>query len=123
MKYTTFKCLAYELRQSVLDISGQKNEGRSRYVPNGRISPDVRLACAIRWFAGGSPYDIITTYGISHTDTFSSFWYVVEAVNRNPNFVISILKTMTHRGQLLKASLNKCQGLVLIVVPVRLTVY
>ena len=86
MKYTTFKCLANELRQSILDVSGQKNEGRSRYVPNGRISPDVRLACAIRWFAGGSPYDTMTTFGISHT-TFNSFWYVVAALNRHPNFV------------------------------------
>jgi hypothetical protein len=45
MKYTTFKRLANDLWQSILvDISGQKEEGRSRHVPNGRISPDVRLA-------------------------------------------------------------------------------
>jgi hypothetical protein len=54
-----------------MQASGQK--GTTRYVPNGPISPDhhVRLACAIRWFAGGSPYDIMTTYGIGHTDTIN----------------------------------------------------
>jgi hypothetical protein len=84
MKYTTFRRLANDLRQSILDVSGQKDGGQSRCVPNGRISPDVRLACAIRWFAGGSPYDIMTTFGIGHTDTFNSFWYVVEAINNIP---------------------------------------
>ena len=90
MKYTTFKRLANDLRQSIVNISGQKNGGQSRHGPNWRISPDVRLACrAIRWFTRGSPYDIMTTFGIGHTNTFNSFWYVVEAVNKHPNFVIS----------------------------------
>jgi hypothetical protein len=30
----------------------------------------------------------MTTYGISHTETINSIWFVVEAVNRNPNFNI-----------------------------------
>ena len=61
----------------------------ARYVPNGRISPDVRLACAIRWFAGGSAYDIMTTYGIGHSDTINSCWYVLDAINRQPSFDIA----------------------------------
>ena len=30
-------------------------------------SPDVRLACVIWWFVGGSGYDILTTYAIAQT--------------------------------------------------------
>jgi hypothetical protein len=84
MKNRTFLSLAKELCPYIMQASGQ--EGTARYVPNGPISPDVRLACAIHWFAGGSPYDIMTTYGIGHTDTINSCWYVVDAINRHPNF-------------------------------------
>jgi hypothetical protein len=59
MKYRTFLNLAKELCPSIMQASGQK--GTARYVPNGPISPDVLLACAICWFAGDSPYDIMTT--------------------------------------------------------------
>jgi hypothetical protein len=86
MKYHTFKRLAAELRPYIISASGKK--GTSSYIRNGPISPDVRLACAIRWFAGGSPYDMMTTYGIGHTDTINSYWYVVDAINRHPRFKI-----------------------------------
>ena len=86
MKYSTFVRLASVLRPYIIAASGKK--GTTRYIPNGPILPDVRLACAIRWFAGGSPYDIMTTYGIGHTDTMNSCWYVVDAINRHPSFTI-----------------------------------
>ena len=88
MKYSTFKRLAEELRPFIIKASGQKDVVRPGYPPNGRISPDVRLACAIRWFAGGSAYDLMTTFGIGHTDTINSFWYVVDAINGHPSFNI-----------------------------------
>jgi hypothetical protein len=81
MNYNTFKRLAVELCPFIKDASGQK--GTASYTPNGPFSPDVRLACAIRWFAGGSPYDIMTTYGgIGHTDTINSCLYVVDAIKQ-----------------------------------------
>jgi hypothetical protein len=46
------------------------------------------LACALRYFAGGSPYDIMTNYGISHSEMLDSVWYVVDAVNRTNGFDI-----------------------------------
>jgi hypothetical protein len=58
------------------------------YIPNGPISRNVRLACAIRWFAGGSTYDIMTTYGLGHTDTINSYWYVLDAINKDAGFNI-----------------------------------
>ena len=70
MKYNTFKRLANVLRPHVIAASGKK--GTTKLIPNGPIAPDVRLACAICWFAGGSAYDIMTTYGIGHTGTISS---------------------------------------------------
>jgi hypothetical protein len=36
-------------------------------VPNGTISTSVRLAVAIRYFAGGSPYDLCGFFGKSHS--------------------------------------------------------
>ena len=65
-------------------------------VPNGIISTSVRLACAIRYFAGGSPYDLMGKYGISHTEVLASIWYVVEATNTLPEFLFSIQQTRRH---------------------------
>ena len=56
--------------------------------PNGPITTSVRLACALRYFAGGSAYDIMVVYGISHTEVFESVWYVVEAVNNCSEFTL-----------------------------------
>ncbi len=57
-------------------------------IPNGPIATSVRLACALRYFAGGSPYDIMVRYGISHTDIFICVWCVVDAINRLAEFCI-----------------------------------
>jgi hypothetical protein len=72
----------------LINASWRSSNGTPRHCPNGPISADVRLACAICWFAGGSTYDIMTTYGISHTNTINSYWYVVDAVNKHLSFSI-----------------------------------
>lgn len=33
--------------------------------------------------------EIMTTYGIGHTDAINSFWYVVDAISSHPNFKIA----------------------------------
>jgi hypothetical protein len=70
--------------------------GRSNYLnpsppppPNGTISTSVCLACALRYYAGGSAYDIISSYNISHTELLESVWYVVDAINQTALFDIS----------------------------------
>ena len=88
MKYSTFTCLAKDLHPGIVAASGKKGIA-SRYASNGQIASDVRLACALRWFAGGSPYDVMTTYGIGHTDAINSIWHVVDAVNRHPKYNIA----------------------------------
>ena len=87
MTFTCFKRLAAMLCQYIHDASGKK--GTARFCRNGQLLPDVRLACAICWFAGGSSYDIMTTFGSSHTDTINSYWFVVDAINRHPSLAIA----------------------------------
>jgi hypothetical protein len=57
-------------------------------VTNGAIETSVRLACAIRYFAGGSVYDLMIKYGISNSAIYDSIWVTVDAVNRLPEFFI-----------------------------------
>ena len=40
------------------------------------------------FFAGGSLYDLMSNYGISHTDVMESMWHVEHAVNNLPEFRI-----------------------------------
>ena len=56
--------------------------------PNGSILSTSRLGCALRYFAGGDPTDIMVNYGIGFTDVLVSVWSVVMAVNRSPDFYI-----------------------------------
>ena len=86
MSYQSFKHLAVLLHLRIFAACSKR--GLPRYYCNGQISPDVWLACAIQWFAGGSPYDITATCRISHTDTINSFWFVVDAINKHPAFAI-----------------------------------
>ena len=62
---------------------------KSPPVPNGIIFTSVRLGIALRYFAGGSLYDIIAKYGVSHSSVFESVWIVVEALNSTSSFNIS----------------------------------
>ena len=92
MNYGSFKKLARKLHNHIMHASPRRrvspNSRNYRYIPNGPISTSVRLACALRYFAGGSPYDIMTTYQIGHTDTMLSIWYVVHAINAHPDLKI-----------------------------------
>ena len=67
---------------------GRRNNPNPPPPPNGKISTSTRLACALRYFAGGSPYDIMSNYDVSHTEMIDSVWYVVDAVNKKESFHI-----------------------------------
>ena len=105
MSYTSFKelhCLLEPLlisvHKEVMDAFSARRRQRQRrtlrtrrmssqrwkrYVPNGAIHTTVRLAIALRFFAGGSIYDIAPLYGVGRTDAFASVWMVVEAIHRS----------------------------------------
>jgi hypothetical protein len=57
-----------------------------RFVPNGSIPTLTRLAIALRYFAGGSLYDLSPLFGVGRTDAFRSVWMVVEAVHHTEVF-------------------------------------
>jgi hypothetical protein len=116
MQYSTFKALADKLRHDIINASGKKG-GPRRFIPNGPICPDVRLACAIRWFSGASAYDLMTTYGIGHSDTVQSYWYVVDAINSHPKFNIEYPKDHDDQRQIARgfhnvssAGFRRCAG-------------
>ena len=56
---------------------GTRDQDNNPYL----ISSKLRLSIALRYFAGGSPYDIMLTHGVSYCSIFSSVWGVVDAVN------------------------------------------
>ena len=56
---------------------------------NGPITTSICLGAALRYFAGGSAYDIMYVFGISYTEVLLSMWIIVEAINNCPQFDIS----------------------------------
>ena len=56
---------------------------------NGLIPISSRVSSALRYFAGGSTYDISVVHGIGVTDVFRSVWQVVDAVNACPQLAFS----------------------------------
>ena len=78
-------------RQKKAHLVGGRGRRRGRRIPppNGKIDTSVRLACALRYFAGGLPYDIMVQYGVSHTEMLDSVWYVVEASNKIEGWFIA----------------------------------
>jgi DDE superfamily endonuclease len=105
MTYPTFLELHRLLEPEILrihkvyqeDITIRRKEKRSetkridvktwkRFVPNGSIPTSTRLAIALRYFAGGSLYDIAPLFGVGRSDALRSVWMVVEAVHRTEVF-------------------------------------
>jgi hypothetical protein len=71
-------------------------------VLNGPISGSARLACALRYFAGGSPYDILVNYGLCYQDVLASVWIVVHAINTFPGFQITFPSSYTEQEKIVK---------------------
>jgi hypothetical protein len=82
MTYTSFKRLHQTLRLRILEGLSQQPSGSYRFIPNGKITTSVHLACALRYFAGGLPYDLMTTYHIGLIGVYRSVWTVVSAINK-----------------------------------------
>jgi hypothetical protein len=81
MQYSTF-CTLADMLGPFIDMVSGKFPNTKNFRHNGPILTSVRLASALRWFSGGSIYDIMTTFGISHTEAMDSCWYVVDAINK-----------------------------------------
>ena len=84
---------------------------------NGPITTCVRLACALRYFAGASSYDIMAKYGISKKSVSESVWAVVDAVNNLDEFIIEYPDTeevqlmIAHKFQCVsEVNFSNCAG-------------
>jgi hypothetical protein len=69
-------------------MGGRGGNYKPPLVRNGPVSTCVQLACALQYFAGGSPYVIMALYGIYHAAVLESIWAVVKAVNSYDEFII-----------------------------------
>lgn len=81
MSFQCFKKLYNIVKEELeweVDLSEALNE---EAVPNGLIANTVRLAAALRFFAGGAIYDIQAIFGISYSAVLESIECVVAAVN------------------------------------------
>ena len=69
-----------------MHVSKKRKRGST---PNGDITKDLRLAMALRYFCGGSPYDIGLAHGVYKNEVYKSVWEVVDAVNSSPALNLS----------------------------------
>ena len=87
MDYIAFKSLHRLLQKGIQEyIINEReindgNNGLEFYMRNGRITTEIRLACALRYFGGGSYLDIMLLHGIGKTDLYRSIWAVIHATN------------------------------------------
>lgn len=81
MSYQAFNILLGKLGNGI-KICSESETGHRRHVHNGRIPSSVRLAIALRYFAGASLYDLSLIFHVSYVVAQRSIWYVVDAVNK-----------------------------------------
>jgi hypothetical protein len=128
MKYESFWILHEHLEMGIKVARLERREYKNRCgrdggmyvlppVPNGPISTSVRLACALWYFAGGSSFDIMSKYGIGHSEVMESVWYVVEAVNKLDEFKIEYPESADAQEKIArefqavsKANIDICAG-------------
>ncbi len=55
----------------------------------GPILPSVCRACALRYFAGGAPYDIAASIGVAPSEVLEKLWDMVDAMNTFNGFNIN----------------------------------
>jgi len=97
--------------------SRRLKSGSPFYYQNGKISSSICVACALRYFAGGSPYDIGPLFGIAYSEVLRSVWLVVDAVNSVSDFKIAYPADQSHQLDIAKkfeassdAKFSNCGG-------------
>eukprot|EP00804_Cyclotella_cryptica_P022404 CCRYP_020044-RA/>CCRYP_020044-RA protein AED:0.32 eAED:-0.07 QI:0/0/0/1/1/1/2/0/430 len=75
-------------------------------IPNGEITTSVRLACALRYFAGGCPYDIAPLYGVAISEVHLSVWVIVYAINSCDQFAISYPESLEEQRKIARGFQN-----------------
>ena len=83
------------------DNKGVPGVPQTNGAPNGIIPSSLRLSAAIRYFAGGSVYDIALSHGIGIKDVYKSAWRVVDAINQTKKLNIVFPETKEEQKRLL----------------------
>jgi hypothetical protein len=68
-----------EILRPMLDVTSQRHAFSSR--AGKPIELETRLACALRYFAGGHPLDLKLIYGMSKQQVMNCVWRAVDAIN------------------------------------------
>lgn len=113
MEYEDFLRLWQLLEEGIEEMAGNTRE----WGPNGRVPTDVRLGCAIRYFAGGCVYDLMIQFGVSASTIYSSIWIVVDAVRKCQALQISYPENMDDQYRIAegyrlrsRAGFDQCAG-------------
>jgi DDE superfamily endonuclease len=77
---------------------------------NGIIPTPTKVSVALRWFAGGSAYDIAIMHGISHTDVFRCIWRVVDAVNKCPELAFNFPESHEEQRKIARGFSSKSKA-------------
>ena len=67
---------------------------------NGLIPLETKLLVTIRFFAGGSAYDIFPLFGIGHTSLFRCVWAIVHAINETLDMRIDFLQEQSKQQKI-----------------------
>ena len=85
--YKLYWILKTELEDEFLPFinrgTGHARREKSAYY----IDLKIRLSCALRFFAGADPLDLMISHGISHSSVYCSVWGVVDCINRHPQLL------------------------------------
>ena len=82
MKYTTFNLLYSKIHSKLIQVMNRDRTKVRSHAVNGLIPLPVRLGCALRFWAGGDPHDLMLVFGISYCEVFRSIDFVCEAINQ-----------------------------------------
>ena len=120
MSLVTFYSLYQKIRVPLLNICNYNSKLKSQkfpHVPNGPIHPTVRLACAIRLYAGGEAVDIACTYNVSPTEVHNSLQQIMEAINSVADLKIEYPRSHEDQRKVAdgfktvsKAGIDSCAG-------------
>ena len=115
MNYDSLCSLYTIIKPDLLEILKYRPYGNTGL--NGRIRPNVRLECALRFFSGGDPLDLITSFSVSKTAVHDSINLVIEAVTKSKMLEIKfptnhdVQKRIAEGFQTKsKAGFSKCVG-------------
>ena len=89
MSYCVFNVLFTKIETELNKIMRRNNPQNTRnHAVNGMIPLRSRLGCALRFWAGGDPCDLILVFGMSYSEIFRSIDFVLDAINQTESLQI-----------------------------------